>query len=259
MSRKRKAEAEATPAVESEEVVTESSSPKKKSKSEIVSKATKSAVKTVTSAGLTATGNAFPPKYFYHLAHTSNLPNIRKHGLLSTSKLVETLGIPVAEQRKIVNEHRPKCITLCDSVVIRDQSPMPPSALAKTLPPNMKPTDWYKLMNSFIFFWPSLERVERHRAAHQKLNADLSLMVFDAAKMIQDHGDKLFVSPINTGFALRKAANRSEKTSFVPYHEYMTSGWPVEANGTKRASSSLPVEVAIKDSFPLESYLIRVE
>jgi hypothetical protein len=201
-------------------------------------------------------------KHFYHLAHKSNLDSIRKHGLLSTKRLLENVDLPEGRKIEIITQHRPKSVILPDNLVIRDQSPMPPSALGKTLPAGITPSDWYELMNSFVFFWPDKERVERHRNAHgygSDEESKLSLLVFDAQKMMRDHGDKLFLSPINSGFALRKAANRSVKTTFVPFYEWCESGWPKEEDGKRRPRSAVPVEIAIKDSFPLEPYLLRIE
>jgi hypothetical protein len=204
----------------------------------------------------------FPFKHIYHLAHKSNLDSIKKYGLLSTAQLVETTGLSEKEKKQIVTQHRPKSVILPDNLVIRDQSPMPPTVLSKTLPAGTTPSDWYQLMNSFVFFWPDRERVERHRNAHGYGGSDeekLSLLVFDAEKIARDYGDKLFLSPINSGFAMRKAANRSERSTFVPFQEWSQTSWPREEDGKQRPRSAVPVEIAIKNRFPLEPYLLRIE
>jgi hypothetical protein len=206
--------------------------------------------------------NMFPFKFIYHLAHKSNLDSIKKHGLLSTKRLLENVDLPNDRKLQITTQHRAKSVILPNNLIIRDQSPMPPSALGKTLPVGTTPSEWYELMNSFVFFWPDREKVERHRNAHGyggDSEEKLSLLVFDAEKIVRDHGDKLFMSPINSGFALRKAANRSEKTTFVRFSDWCESGWPKEEDGKQRPRSAVPVEIAIKDSFPLEPYLIRIE
>jgi hypothetical protein len=41
--------------------------------------------------------------------------------------------------------------------------PMPPAALARILPDGYAPSEWYRLLNSFVFLWPDRERLERHR------------------------------------------------------------------------------------------------
>jgi len=204
----------------------------------------------------------FLPKYFYHLAHRSNLDSIRKLGLISTTELLKELDIPSERQEEIIAQQRPKSIILQENLIIRDQSPMPPTALAKTLPPGVMPSDWYRLMNSFVFLWPDLERVERHRAAHSK-DAELVLLIFDAEKLITDLSDHLYVSPINSGFALRKAAKRSKETTFVPWKVWCETGWPIDTTaegGKPRPRSHLPVEIAFQDTvLCLEKYLVRVE
>lgn len=204
-----------------------------------------------------ASTEAIPFEFFYHLAHKSNLESIRKYGLLSTSLLLNKIELEATRKMQIIEEHRPKNVILPGGLVIRDQSPMPPNALSKVLPEGMVPSDWYRLMNSFLFLWPDRERVERHRHAHGG-DAELVLLVLDAKKIIQDLPERVFVSPINSGFALRKAAPRSEKT-FVPSAEWLATGWPQEGNGKRRPRSFLPVEIAIKDSLPLDPFLISIE
>ena len=69
----------------------------------------------------------------YHLAEEVNLASIREHGLLSTARLLAKAGIPEAERRAMLRRHRPECVTLPSGVLIRDQKPMPPKALASAL------------------------------------------------------------------------------------------------------------------------------
>lgn len=199
---------------------------------------------------------AFPPAHLYHLAFKANLPSIQQHGLMSTERLLQHLHLPDSQCKAILSEHRPKHVELPNGIVIRDQSPMPPSALAKVLPDGCAPADWYRLMNSFVFLWPSRERVERHRAAHG--GAELVLLVLDADKLMADLGEQMCMSPINSGFALRKAAARSPST-FVPYLQYLRSGWASADDGSSRARSAPVVEVVIKGGMPLAPYLVRVE
>lgn len=200
--------------------------------------------------------DSFPIKHFFHLADRSNLPSIREHGLLSTEQLVEKMGVPVAERVTILANHRPKSITLRDGVTIRDQGPQPPNALRKVLPPDCSPSDWYQLLNGFVFLWPTRERAERHRNACG--SAPQALIVLDACKLLADLGSRVSFSPINSGFAMRKAAKRSPRT-FVPYHQWRETRWSSDDANPTRASSAPIVEVTVKDQLSLEPYLVGIE
>jgi hypothetical protein len=100
----------------------------------------------------------------YHLAEASNLASILQHGLMSTERLLDLARVAKPERDALLRVHRPDNIRLSDSVVIRDQRPMPPAALVRALGGGLKPSDWYALLNSFVFLWPDPERLERQRA-----------------------------------------------------------------------------------------------
>jgi len=74
-----------------------------------------------------------PIERLYHLAEADNLPSILQHGLMSTESLLGLVGIPEAERATLLRHHRPDSFRLSKSVLIRDQRPMPPLALARAL------------------------------------------------------------------------------------------------------------------------------
>jgi hypothetical protein len=197
----------------------------------------------------------FPPKHFYHLAHTSNLPSIRQHGLMSTESLLAVARIPRSEHKEILNQHRQEQLVLSNGIIIRDQCPMPPHALAKALPEGVTPSDWYRLLNTFVFLWPNKDRVERHWRACN--GVPQSLLIFDALRLLEELGDRIYVSPINSGNARRRPSRRSPG-SFVLYQEWVKTGWP-PVMGKQRSHRCLPAEVLVKGKLPLEPYLIAIE
>jgi hypothetical protein len=62
------------------------------------------------------------------------------------------------------------------------QAPMPPTLLSKALPPDVSPSDWYRLLNGYVFLWASIERAERHRTAFAR--SSQVLLIFDAALLL---------------------------------------------------------------------------
>ena len=194
------------------------------------------------------------PSYFYHWAEPSNLPSIRHHGLLSTERLVALSDLPDIRREKILSQHRPDQLLLPNGVIIRDQTPMPPDLLAKALPKGISTSDWYRFLNRFVFLWADRERAERHRRAFGGRRQ--ALLVFDAALLLAECKDQVWLSPINSGNARRRPAPRSWRL-LVPYQEWMEQGWPVITE-KRRSQSVRPAEILLEGQMPLEPYLVEI-
>jgi hypothetical protein len=196
----------------------------------------------------------FLPSYFYHWAEPSNLASIRRHGLLSTERLLAVSNIPAIEREKILSQHRPNQLVLSNGIIIRDQTPMPPDLLAKALPKGISASDWYRFLNRFVFLWPDRERAERHRRAFN--GRPQLLLVFDAGLLLAECKDQIWLSPINSGNARRRPAPRSWRL-FVPYQEWVAQGWPIIAE-KRRSQSVPPAEILLEGQLPLEPYLVEI-
>ena len=194
----------------------------------------------------------------YHLAEATNLPSILRHGLLSTERLLALAGVGDEERAEIVRRHRPDCVTLVNGVVIRDQKPMPPNMLAPALADGLQPSEWYALLNQFVFLWPSRERLERQKRAYRP--RPQIVLVFDAQLLLSDVGDRALVSPINSGNARRRAARRGPKT-LIPYPEWKANGWGPydETAERRRPKSHAPAEILVYEHVPTtEAHLVAV-
>jgi hypothetical protein len=164
----------------------------------------------------------------YHLAEADNLASILEHGLMSTERLVRLAGISGQASSALLRAHRPDNVRLSVGIVVRDQRPMPPVALAGALEDGLKPADWYALLNGFVFLWPDRERMERQRRACG--SRPQVVLTFDGAALLKRFQADAFVSPINSGNARRKAARRGRDT-FVPYAAWLRQGWPSGRSG----------------------------
>jgi hypothetical protein len=76
----------------------------------------------------------------------------------------------------------------------------------RALDDGLEPSDWYALLNSFVFLWPDPERLKRQRRACG--DRPQVVLTFDADALLDRFADEAFVSPINSGNARRKAARR---------------------------------------------------
>lgn len=180
----------------------------------------------------------------YHLIDERNLKSIQTHGLLSAAQLLERSGLG-----DWIFRHRSIEMQLTNGVVIRDQRPMPPNALAPCLMNGLTPSEWYAFLNRRIFFWMDINRLDRQRLA---CTTPQYIMTIDAKKLVTQYGPRTTVTPINTGNARRVPARRGLE-SFVPYDVWVDTGWKSESEalGTKpRPSSHKPVELTITDAIP---------
>ncbi|MBA2678485.1 MAG: DUF4433 domain-containing protein [Ktedonobacteraceae bacterium] len=191
----------------------------------------------------------FIQNHIYHLTHADNLPSIQRHGLLSAQALLDLAGADKEEQQRINQHQRPTSLALPNGTLLNDQKPMPSSALERCLH-GMTPAQWYTLLNSKVFFWFDIERLNRLRKV--LLTTPQIVLIVDTQRLLARYSDSVSLSPINTGNARRQPALRGLST-FVPYTTWLQSGWASEANtlGTRsRPKSHQPVELTVTGSVP---------
>ncbi|HTK86985.1 MAG TPA: hypothetical protein VL329_04600 [Nitrospiraceae bacterium] len=189
------------------------------------------------------------PAQIFHLAEASNWPSIQRHGLLSTSALLDLAGVRGEKRAPFERRHRTVHTALPNGTHVRDQKPMFPQALARCVI-GMSPEDWYHVINSKVFFWLDPARVDRQRNACEP--RPQIVLVVDTQQLVARYVKTVSLSPINTGNARRKPAVRGYST-FVPYGVWLQSGWSSEAAGVGtrgRARSHRPVELTIDGAVP---------
>jgi hypothetical protein len=126
---------------------------------------------------------------------------------------------------------------------------MPPIALQRCLV-GLTTAQWYHLLNSKVFFWFDIGRLNRQRRACAEFPQVVLKIATDL--LLNRYAAKAALTPINTGNARRKPALRGAAT-FVPYSEWTDTAWLSEAQalGTRpRPPRHPPVELTIADSVP---------
>lgn len=202
--------------------------------------------------------NRLPPHVF-HLAEEANFSSIQQYGLLSTSALLDLAGVHGEERIRMEHCRRTIHTKLSNGPYLRDQKPMPPQALARCVI-GMQPADWYRLINSKVFFWLDPDRLNRQRQACEP--RPQIMLLIDTTRLLDRYGEKASVSPINSGNARRKPASRGRST-FVSYASWSESGWESESAGLgtrTRPRSHQPVELTIDGAVPdIMNFVIRVQ
>lgn len=200
-------------------------------------------------AGQPAQTPAALPPTLYHLADAANWASIQRYGLLSTSALLDLAGMQGSERERIERQHRAQQMTLTNGVIIRDQKPMPPAALARCLK-GMTPAEWYALLNARVFFWLDTDRLNRMLNANR--GRPQIVLTLDTERLLAGYAEQVELSPINSGNARRRPAVRGLPT-FVPYETWIESRWASESDAwgeRRRPRSHRPAELVITHAVP---------
>jgi hypothetical protein len=199
------------------------------------------------------------PTHIYHLAEAANWPSIQRHGLLSTSTLLDVIALPKDERERYEQQRRSDHTKLPSGIQIRDQKPLPAQALVRCLV-GLAPSEWYQLLNRKVFFWLDVDRLNRQRRACEP--RPQIVLIVETERLLSQHAERIALSPINSGNARRKPAVRG-KATFVPYAEWLESGWSSEAVGLgtrQRADCHRPVELTVQESIQdIMKYVVDVQ
>lgn len=137
----------------------------------------------------------------YHMAEADTWASIQHRGLLSASAALDALGVTGSRRTLLESGHRPDMMSLhaghSDDIVLRDQKPMPPGRLLHALPPNLPPAQWYRLINSKVFFWVSAERLGRLLRSYGSVEHDV--LRVDTARLLASHADRTWLCHMNSG------------------------------------------------------------
>jgi hypothetical protein len=159
----------------------------------------------------------------YHMAAQGSWPYIERHGLLSTSALLDLFEIHGAQREEIESRHRPECVTIghenIGSAVIRDQRPMDDGGLRRALTDGLVPRDWYRILNDKVFFWLTRDRLERLLTAKAYRDKRQTVILLNTRALLELHSDRVFLSPMNSGCTKPFPHARGKKT-FLSLREY---------------------------------------
>ncbi|MGI4798211.1 MAG: DUF7002 family protein [Janthinobacterium lividum] len=152
----------------------------------------------------------------FHMAERGAWPAIQRHGLLSTSALLDLYGVTGAARVALEATRRPDTATLTQpgfpDIAIRDQKPMSDRALESCLTGGMTPPDWYRLLNGKVFFWLTEARLAKLLGARPYRAHEHDVLQLDTARLVAAYRDVITLSRINSGSTIRKAALRGPDT-----------------------------------------------
>ncbi len=193
----------------------------------------------------------------FHMAERGSWFSIKRHGLLSTSALLDVVELSGVERRRIESERRPDKVTLQNKaigeIIIRDQKPMDDAGLIRCLQDGLTPEEWYRLLNARVFFWLTEDRLHRLLCAGPYRDSEHDVLELDAAALVAAHRAAITLSPMNSGCTKPIPHPRGRET-FTSIDDYPYGYWR-----SRRKRGERIVELAVTGSVPdIRKYVRRV-
>lgn len=194
----------------------------------------------------------------YHMAQLGSWPSIQRHGLLSTRGLLDLFEVGGTERERIESRHRPDSIPIRHpihgSAVVRDQKPMSDDGLRRALLDGLTPEQWYRDLNSRVFFWLTEDRLNTLLNAKAYRGKRHTVLTVDTMLVLGTHADRASLSPINSGCTKPFPHPRGSAT-FLRLPQYPFGQWR-----KKRPLNDSIVELAVDYGIPdLRDFVVDVK
>ena len=191
------------------------------------------------------------------MAERGSWPSIQRHGLLSTSALLDLFAVPEPKRSSIERAHRPGCVLLQHPshgrAAIRDQKPMSDAALRRCLQDGMTPGEWYTLLNNRVFFWPTRARLLGLLGARPYRALDHDVLELDTASLVRAHQASITRSPINTGSTFNLGPAPRALGTFQPI-----ASFDYAARRRTRSPADCVVELTVARGLDVRPFVKRV-
>lgn len=184
----------------------------------------------------------------YHMAAVGSWPSIQRHGLLSTTALLDLFEVPADRRHALETRKRPESVVITHhkhgTATIRDQKPLHDSMLARCLRGRVSVEDWHRLLNGRVFFWVDEKRLNDLREARAYRKQRQTVIFADTRQLVARYATRIRLAHINTG-ATRSVYHFRDLTTFKTIEDY---------------DRPKVVELTIDRSVPdLAEFVVRVE
>jgi hypothetical protein len=192
----------------------------------------------------------------YHMAHAGAWLSIERHGLLSTTALLDLFEIGGERREQLEFSRRPKSEEIEHPVhgkaLLRDQIPLNERKLAKALQDGLTPRDWYRILNRRAYFWGPASRLKILQGAREYSEHRQTILVVDTERLLSRHHEKVCLCHMNSGATQPMAFPRGLGT-FRPIDQYPLAE-RLKKYGAKGAVAEVTVDYSVPD---LRDYVIE--
>jgi len=184
----------------------------------------------------------------FHMAHADAWSGIQRHGLLSTSALLDLFEVEGDRRDELESRRRVRSEELVHLVhgraLLRDQKPLNEKKLVGALRDGLSPQNWYRLLNQKVFFWGPEHRLGILRGAQEYKGGRQTILVVNTAKLLERHAGAVSLCHMNSGATQPMAFPRGTDT-FMPLEDY-----PLAERRKKYGTKNAVAEVTVLHSVP---------
>ncbi|MDI6024050.1 hypothetical protein QBL02_10885 [Leucobacter sp. UT-8R-CII-1-4] len=177
----------------------------------------------------------------FHMAAADSWPSIQRHGLLSTSALVDLYDPTPAVRHEILETVRRRSYVLSypglDDATVRDQLPL--KFIDRCLFPGVTTQEFLDALNTRVFFHVDEERLLRLLNARAYRNKVHDVLMLDTATFLGNHPN-VELAPYNTGSVHVPNMPPRGPETFEPLEDYSLPYWE-RIRGSKDAIVELTV------------------
>jgi hypothetical protein len=182
------------------------------------------------------------------MAHAGSWPSIQRHGLLSSTALLDLFEVSGDRRDALESRRRMQSEEITHPIhgraLLRDQKPLNENKLAAALDDGLTPRDWYRLLNRRVFFWGPETRLRILRGAREYEANRQTIVVVDSARLVARYADHIELCHMNSGATQPMAFRRGRKT-FLPIESY-----PLVERRRKYGEKGAVAEVTVDYSVP---------
>ena len=179
----------------------------------------------------------------YHIAWDRSWPSIKEHGLLSTKALLLSYGKSDEEIAELTQARRAHWVEIdCPGrprAVLRDQKPLTDGGLRRALPDSIEPWQWYNLINSMVFFWPTKKRLKTMISASAYEEVEHDVLLVDTKTLVRLEESNIRLSRMNSG-STKPMAHPRDMDLFKRFEDY-----PFETRLKKNGREGAVAEVCV--------------
>jgi hypothetical protein len=136
----------------------------------------------------------------YHMAEAGSWPSVQRHGLLSTSALLDLFEVTGAERDEIQLARRRESVKITHpdhgTAWIRDNKPINETVLRRTLV-GMSEAEWYRTLNGRVFFWLTEKRLDRLRNAPPYRERTHDILTLDTKALLDVYSGRVELAHLN--------------------------------------------------------------
>jgi hypothetical protein len=180
----------------------------------------------------------------FHLAEEAGWATIQTHGLLPSDALVRLFEIEEPRATRMLTQRRAKAVELRHPIhgcaVLNDNKPISDKMLTNCLDDGLQPSDWMRMLNARVFFWPSRKRLETLKGALLNAGRRKIVIEVDTLSLARAYRDQMEIAPFNTGSATRKPARRGNST-YTPITSMSYIDWQKKRGGRDTVAEVLIV------------------